>query len=297
MKKELKDYLRHPTLIQNIFLGIGIVIVLLLFLLIFLRIYTLHNRSVTVPDFSDLPVEDAARLSHNRKLRYEIFDSVYVSSRDKGVVIEQHPKPGSIVKKHRKIYLTINANSPEKILMPDLVGITLREARTKIDVAGLKLGRLTYRYDMAKNVVLEQQYKDDILEAGDTVFKGSAIDLILGKGLSDEKTMVPDLLGMTLERAKDKASDAFFTIGTTIPDQSVEENDTLILRVYRQHPVHSPNILFPLGSQITLWITSDTALLNGHAPKDSADYIWPELNDAHHDENAEDNSSDYDYPD
>jgi eukaryotic-like serine/threonine-protein kinase len=297
MKKELKEYLQHQSLIKNIFLGIGILIAVLLILLIYLRIYTHHNRSVAVPDFTDLPVDVASKLTRQRKLRYEIFDSVFISNREKGVVIDQHPKPGFMVKKHRKIYFTINANSPEKMLMPDLVGITLREARTKIDVAGLKLGRLTYRFDMAKNVVLEQQFKGNILEPGDTIFKGSAIDLVLGKGLSDEKTMVPDLIGMTLEYARDRAADAFFTIGTTIPDQSIQDKDTIPPRVYRQHPAHSPAVLVPLGSQITLWVSIDTLVLNGLSGKDSTHYAWPELNDADHDERVEDDNYDYDYTD
>jgi beta-lactam-binding protein with PASTA domain len=296
MKKELKEYLRHEFFVKNILLGVGIIIGLFLLLQLFLKIYTHHNHSITVPDFTDLPVDVAAKLIKDQNLRYEIFDSIFIATKEKGVVIDQHPKPGFMVKKHRKIYFTINANSPEKMPMPDLVGITLREARTKIDVAGLKVGRLSYRYDIAKNVVLELKYKGKTIEAGDTVFKGSAIDLVLGKGLSDEKTMVPNLIGMTVDRAKDKAADAFFTISTTIPDQSVQENDTLLPRVYRQHPTHNKGLLVPLGSQITLWVTTDTAKLNGLSGNDSAKYVMPELNETGHDERVEDDNYDYDYP-
>ena len=109
--------------------------------------------------------------------------------------------------------------------------------------------------------------------------------------------MVPNLIGMTVEQAKDKAADAFFTISTTIPDESVQENDSISPRIYRQHPARSKGIFIPLGSQITVWITTDSARLNGIYGKDSLKYVAPEYNEVKHDENIEDDTYDYDYPD
>jgi eukaryotic-like serine/threonine-protein kinase len=297
MKKEIIVYLRSQEFLKNLFIGVGFFIGLLIMLLIFLRIYTHHNRSILVPDFSDLPVEVAGKQISERNLRYEIFDSVFISSREKGIVVDQHPKPGMAVKKNRKIYFTINANSPEKMLMPDIVGITLREARTKIDVAGLKLGRLYYRFDIAKNVVLEQQYKGKIVVPGDTIFKGSAVDLVLGKGLSNERSMVPNLIGLTVDQAKEKAADAFFSISTAIPDQSVQEEETDNAHVYRQHPSHSKGILVPLGSPITLWVTTDSVKLEGYISGDSVYNSGTEINAEDHVEKVEDDSYDNTYPD
>ncbi len=297
MKKEIIEYLRSKVFMKNLMIGVGLIIGLLIVLLLFLRIYTHHNRSVIVPDFSDIPVDVAAKIIKERKLRYEIFDSVFISTREKGVVIDQHPKPNQAVKKNRKIYFTINANSPEKMVMPDLVGITLREARTKIDVAGLKIGRLTYRFDIAKNVVLEQQYKGKEVAAGDTVFKGSSIDLVLGKGLSNEKTMVPNLIGMTVEEAENRAADAFFTISSAIPDQKIKDDETTVFKIYRQHPIHDKGVVVPLGSPITVWITADSVKLEGYISGDSTYHSGTELKDAEHAETVEEDNYDYDSPD
>ena len=140
--KDFLAYLRSRLFLKTILLIAGLSVTILIVLLLLFRIYTHHGRSIAVPDFSDLPVEDAGKYIAKRKLRYEILDSIYVAEKDGGVIVDQYPKPGSLVKKNRKIYLTINANSPEKIMMPNLVGITLREARTKIEIAGLKLGNL-----------------------------------------------------------------------------------------------------------------------------------------------------------
>lgn len=280
---------------KNLLLALGILLGMLIFLLLYLRIYTLHNRAIAVPDFSDLPVEDAARYIEKRKLTYEIFDSIFVSEKDPGVVIDQHPKAGALVKKGRKVYLTINANSPEKMPMPDLVGITLREARTKITVAGLKLGKLRYRYDMAKNVVLEQEYGGEIIEPGDTILKGTAIDLVLGKGLSNERTRVPDLIGMSYEEAQNRAADAFFTTSSPIEDMSIVDKDTLVPFVYKQNPAHGEKNLYPLGTQIIVWVTLDSTKLPGFAEEDSLDIQNPEIREINEGDEYEENPDDYDY--
>jgi eukaryotic-like serine/threonine-protein kinase len=286
--KDLKAYLISKTFRKNILLAVGILVALLIFALLIMRIYTMHNRSVAVPDYTDLPVEDVAKYSKQRKLEYELFDSLFVAEKEPGVVIDQHPKAGSLVKKRRKVYLTINANTPGKIPMPDLVGITLREARTKITVAGLELGSLSYRYDMAKNEVLEQLIQGKIIEAGDTVLKGSAVDLVLGKGLGNESANVPDLIGLSYEEARNKAAEAFFATSSPIPDNSIVEKDTLVPFVYRQHPVHSRGSLARLGTQITIWVTLDSTKLSEHTEGDSTDLAFPEPKELEDVENTED---------
>lgn len=295
--KDFIGFLKSKMFIRTLVYMVTLAFTILMLLLVGLRIYTHHNRAILVPDFSDLPVDVAAKLIESRHLRYEIFDSIFVTTRDPGVVIDQHPKAGLSVKKNRKVYLTINASSPEKITMPDLLGITLREARNKITVTSLRLGKLSYRYSIAKNVVLEQQFEGRIIEPGDTILKGSAIDLVLGKGLSNEKSMVPNLIGLTVEEAITRASDNFFTINTFIPDETVETNRENKAIIYRQHPAHSAHVMVPLGTQITTWVTSDTTKVPGYMKSDTSDYGWPELNEAENVETIEDDSYDYDYPD
>lgn len=287
-------YLRSRMFLKNLLFAIILAVTMILVLFLFLRIYTHHGKSIVVPDFSYLPVPEAEKIITDRNLRFEIFDSVFIADREKGVVVDQHPKAGKQVKKNRKIYITINANAPEKIIMPDLEGITLREAQTKIEIAGLILGELSYRYDIGKNVVLEQQLLGEIILPGDTISKGSTIDLVLGKGLANEKSMVPDLLGLTVEDAKNKAANAFFTISAAIPDMSIVEGDSTLPLVFRQYPIHNPNVTVPLGSQITLWVTVDSTKLPGYSEVDST-HVWDVLNEVDENEYTEQDDYDMDY--
>jgi hypothetical protein len=294
---DILAYLKSRIFFKNLAFAIETLFIILVLLIIFLRIYTHHGRSILVPNFSDLPVAEAEKIVSGKHLRYEIFDSIYIAERAKGVIIDQHPKAGFRVKKNRIIYFTINASSPGKMLMPDLVGLTLREARSKIVSSGLKIGNFSYRYDMAKNVVLEQRVKGASTEIlpRDTILKGTEIDLILGKGLSEDKSPVPDLLGLTVSQAKIKASDAFFAVGAIVADLNYNEKDTLIPHIFKQRPEHSSNILCPLGTPIDLWITVDSAKLAGKAVADSGKYNLPELNEDNNNEDIEDDSYTNDY--
>lgn len=294
---DLLTYLKSKIFLKNLALAFEILFILIAILIISLRIYTYHGRSIAVPNFSDISVKDAERIISANHLRCEIFDSIFIAERAKGVIIDQHPKPGLFVKKNRIIYFTINASSPGKMLMPDLVGLTLREARAKILSSGLKIGNFTYRYDMAKNVVLEQKVKgksSDIV-ARDTVFKGTEIDLVLGKGLSEDKTPVPNLLGLTVNQAKIKASDEFFAVGAIIYDKGLNETDTVVPHIFKQYPEHNGKILCPLGTPIDLWVTLDSAKLAGKAVGDSNNFNLPQLNEDNNNEDIEDDSYTNDY--
>jgi beta-lactam-binding protein with PASTA domain len=262
--------------------ALGIVLIIFILTVSFLRIYTHHGNSYAVPDFTDMPLSDAIRLIEDRNLRYEIFDSLYFANKEPGTILEQHPVSGALVKKNRKVFLTINSTSPGEIEMPNLIGITLREARVKLSGYGLKVGKLYYRYDISVNIVLEQKLNGKILQPGDSLSKGSEIDLILGKGLANKTRMVPELIGMTVKEASLAAEDATFNIGAVIEDNSLTDApDSLTPFVFKQKPESNPEILRPLGSTISLYVTLDSTKLPGYQAIENPDLIWDELNDEH----------------
>lgn len=278
--KVLFKYLVSGAFWRNLLYAIGVATLIFLITFLSFRIYTHHGRSNAVPDFTNMSIEEAIPLIDKQNLRYEILDSLYVASQEPGVIIEQHPKPDFLVKKNRKIFLTINSSGPEKILMPNLVGVTLREGKSRLISSGLFPGKLSYRYDISKNVILEQRFDDVVLESGDSITKGSSIELVLGKGLGNEKAMAPDLIGLTVEEALAKVGNKMFSIGAVVPDGTVHENtDTIPARIFRQRPVNSPDVLIALGSTISVWTTNDTTKLPQSEKVEEDQLIWPEAND------------------
>ena len=72
------------------------------------------------------------------------------------------------------------------VAMPNLVDLPLRQAKALIESSGLEIGLLKYKPDLSIDVVLDQQYNGKNIREGDSIQKGSVIDLILGKGLSNQ---------------------------------------------------------------------------------------------------------------
>jgi beta-lactam-binding protein with PASTA domain len=165
----------------------------------------------------------------------------------------------------------MNAMNPEKIMMPNLVNLTIRQAQSRLESFGLKIGKITYEPDLGINVVLAQKYQGKPISEGDTIIKGSFVDLVLGRGLSSESTRVPELTGLTIEEATLKAADSYLRLGAVIPDPDIQEESEPVAKIYRQRPEYNKNITIPFGSSIDVWLTLDSTKIQVEM-NDTLDY-------------------------
>ncbi|HEY5470148.1 MAG TPA: PASTA domain-containing protein [Bacteroidales bacterium] len=258
----LKKFLLSKVFFKNLAFAIAISVGGLMLLLIVLNFYTRHGQARPVPNFYGLTMDQTAKLAKKSKLKYQIIDSVYTTLVPRGCVTEQNPKPGFKVKKWRNVVLIINAFSPEMVAMPNLIDLPIIQASYMIESSGLKMGESRYKPDLSVGFVLEQLYNGKKIAAGDSIQKGSVIGLVLGKGLSNQRTSIPDLTGMTLEPAKKKILIASLNLGTYIYDNSIKSgNDTTNAFVYKQNPEYNIDGSLQLGSAIYLWLTVDSAKL------------------------------------
>lgn len=127
-------------------LGIVVVtIVLALASLLFINIYTHHGKEVTVPNICGMDQSVAQRKLEALGLRMEVTDTGYVYNAAPFSVLEQNLKPGEKVKPGRIILITINADGPRQIALPDIAdNCSRREAEDKLRVLGFKLGATEY---------------------------------------------------------------------------------------------------------------------------------------------------------
>jgi beta-lactam-binding protein with PASTA domain len=258
----LKNFLLSKVFLRNIGLAMLIAVGIIIVLLIWLNIYTRHGQSRPVPNFYGLNLEETANLASKNKLRFQVIDSVYTAVVPRGCVAEQNPKPGYKVKKGRRIILTINAFNPEMVVVPNLVGLPKRQALAVIQSSGLEPGQLRYIPDLSVDFVIKQVHNGKEAAEGDSIQKGSVIDLVLGKGLSNEWTPVPDLITMKLDDAKNEILGSSLNLGAYIYDNTVKTSkDTLNSFVYRQNPEYRENARLQLGSAVYLWLTVDSAKL------------------------------------
>ena len=273
----LKQFLLSKVFLKHLGLAIALVIIILFLTLLWLSIFTRHGQSRTVPDLYGLTIEEAEDIVKKNKMRFQIIDSVYTNIVPRGYVLEQNPEAGFEVKKNRRIMATINAFNPEMVEVPDLLGLSKRQALALIESAGLEIGKLNYKPDLSVDYVLEQLYHGKHVEPGDSIQKGSVIDLVLGKGLSNRRTPIPDLIGLNIQQARTRILGASLNIGTFTFDNTITNaEDTVNAFVYKQNPLYSEETTLQLGSAVYVWFTTDSMKL----PSDSTmTFIMDTLSD------------------
>jgi len=262
----LKLFLKSKDFLKNLGLAVAIALIILFATLLWLSIYTRHGQSKSVPDLYGLSIEEAKKTVNGNKMRFEVIDSVYTNVVPRGHVLEQNPPEGAEVKKNRRIMVIINAFKPEMVEMPDLLELSKRQAMALLESSGLELGKLNYKPDLTIDYVLEQLHNGKAVEPGDSIQRGSLIDLVLGKGLSNRRTPIPDLVGLGIESARDRILASSLNIGTFTFDSTISSaEDSASAFVFKQNPVYSEENMLQLGSSVYVWFTTDSMKL----PRDS----------------------------
>ncbi len=250
---------------KRFFIHLGIIIIVWL-IFIFgaffgLKQYTHHGKTFPTPDFIGLQKDEIQKLCDEKNLRYEIIDSVYLNDIPPGSVVDQYPEKDVLVKINRKIFLTINSIEKEMVVMPDLTGISIRDAVAQAEMYGLRIGDLQFIPDIAKNNVIYQQYKGKKIKPGTRIAKGSIIDLVVGVGLSNKETFVPCLYGINNEEAESKLNSAALNIGAVVYDDNIKTaRDSNMAVVWKQYPeFNHGRTQLNLGSPVDIWLTIDSA--------------------------------------
>ncbi len=252
---------KHPiayniVVIALVFLGLAIAS------FVAMALGTRHSARRTVPDFVGLRMNDAEYFAGRRVLHIIINDSLHVSAYPGGVVLDQLPKGGTIVKPGRKVYVTINSVRQRMVDVPYVAGRSLRQAKNMLETAGLTIDHLEYAEDMATNYVLAEFVNDvEVLEDSLVVRaeKGSGVLLRVGVAPNDV-TAVPQVLGRSLHEAKSRLWESGLNIGEIEFDEGMPALERNRAKVYKQSMVPSAETAY--GSYVSLRLTLDAALVD-----------------------------------
>ena len=217
--------------------------------------YTRHDKVYTMPDFVG---QDFFQVKHDysKDFNFILIDSIYPKGQQPGIIYQQDPLPGSKIKKGRNVYAIIVAVTPEKTVMPNLKGISLREAIGRLESSGLMVDYLDYVEYSYKNNVIEQYYQGQPIPQGSELVKGSKI--MLRVGIGDDKTniKVPNLIGKPADEAKRLLNLAGLNLGEEVS----EDFDSIqYMCVRRMSPGPSSNVVKP-GTFIDVWYHSNRTL-------------------------------------
>lgn len=214
--------------------------------------FTRHGEELLVPDMVGMNYDEAQQ-QYQDIFTFILLDSVYVKDFPEGAVFQQNPTPCSKVKKDRNIYIIRTTIAPEIVSMPNLRNLSLRQAMVTLNSVGLKVDKLEFVDYFARNAVVEQRFKDEVIEPDSDVVKGSAITIVVGLGRGDKLTNLPDLVGVSVAEAKNSINKASLNIGTEV---FIDTDDEEMLFVSKMDPEYSADKMVPLGSLVNVWYRS-----------------------------------------
>lgn len=170
--------------------------------------YTNYNKGVTVPDVTKISLHEAEELLERSGLRHEVIDRRANSVYPANYIIDQSPSAKQIVKPNRKIYLTVNTAVTPQTVVPDVVNMSLRNAEIQLENHGLEVGTRSYESSRFRNTILRQS-----VAAGNTVSRGTVINLAVSDGLGSRLVTVPDIQGMRLTEAEQALTSVGLRVG------------------------------------------------------------------------------------
>lgn len=268
----IKEFISEAPIVKHIFLAVCIFLIAIIVVNILLRIFTRHSQVYEVPDFSGMSIEQALQAGSEANLRITINDSLYVADMPAGVILEQNPAHGAMVKSNRHIFVITNSFAQQMVDIPYVTGYSLRQAKNNLEVAGLSIDKLIYTDDIATNNVISQKYGNTIIEddSKKQAPKGAGITLVVGRQSADIQQQIPMVVGLTLSQAKSRLWESGFNIGRINYDQDITDGNAATATVISQTP-YAGN-LEELGDQISLRISFDQDKIASGVKDANAEY-------------------------
>lgn len=247
-------FLTQKAFYINLLIIIALIVIIIEVVFLSLRHYTRHSDEIVVPDFVGKNCDSV--LEHYKDdYNFILLDSVYSINMPEGSVYHQDPMPNSKVKKGRNLYYIKVSEAPEKVIMPNLRNLSLRQAMVSLRANGLKVSELEFVDHFAKNAIVEQRFKGEVIEPGTEIIKGSEIKLMVGYGKDDIRTHLPNLLAAHKSEVKTLLHEASLNIGQEYYME--DEEDESKCRVYKMSPVYDIETLVKLGSTVDVWYRSE----------------------------------------
>ncbi|HLT73041.1 MAG TPA: PASTA domain-containing protein [Cyclobacteriaceae bacterium] len=257
-------YLRSKEFLKTlvalaIFMGI-----ILLLIFIWLRIYTHHGQALEMPDYTEVPVDQAMADARKRNFRMGIQDSIHVLGKDGGIILKQNPTPGSVVKSQRMIYVTVSKYRPDQIMssrLPELYGKSYERKKKELaEHFEIQSRIVDTKYDPGDpDQILEVRYKGEVLfdsrgRKNDVpIEKGDYLDFVISSK-SGGKVLVPNLVCKTYEEAEFLLASLGLRVGSVQQQEPVEHLPAAW--VINQSPLHGGEAI-DMDSEVNLTVSSN----------------------------------------
>ena len=197
--------------------------------------YTRQNQNRIMIDIKNRNLDDVIKILKSENYRYEISDTLYTNKFKLGTIVDQYPKPNTRVKSGRTVRLKI-AQPEKSVAIPNLIGQSRRSAELELNQMGLLIDTVYTEYNPEyPNGTIAWQYP----KAGDRRKKGMGIQITVSKGMPPNFFQVPNLIGLSINQAKDLIFKSRLKVGKisyhqdqdlvpyTVLDQSIKNGTVL----------------------------------------------------------------------
>jgi serine/threonine-protein kinase len=161
------------------------------------RLIVRSEDVVVVPDLLGRDAVYALEILTDLGLNIRVSAFEYRGDIPKNHVAYQEPGPGAVVKKDRPVRIVLS-KGPQNVVVPNLVGMDVREANIIMEENGLTRGVISESHsrEALRGELLAQDPGP-----GEIVKRGEAIDLLVSMGKQPVRYKMPYLHGLTVEDA------------------------------------------------------------------------------------------------
>ncbi|MDD2217181.1 MAG: Stk1 family PASTA domain-containing Ser/Thr kinase [Eubacteriales bacterium] len=177
----------------------------------------LGGKSIEVPDLQGMTLEEAEEEAEKYDLLVEKEDEVFSYEYDEGEISSQTPRAGNTIKKDSTIRVSISKGMKEGTV-PNIEGRDFENAIKILEKYGFRQGEMRSEpSSLPKDIVISQNPK-----GGEEATPGSEVMIIVSSGTDVNEGIVPKIVGMTVDEAKEALEKAGLKPGV----QTYAKSDT-----------------------------------------------------------------------
>ncbi len=198
-KSSWRDNKRVKALILLGYLGLAGIVLFVIFNSVIMPMVIRHGDSFALENLVGMSIDEATELVEESGLRIEVTSQEYNPSFRDGSVLTQYPIAGTKVKSERMIKVVVSLGEKD-VTIPQITGISVRQAKLDLETAGLRLGDIAWTYT---DTLPEKLVVFTFPSAGDTVSIGSKVNILVNRGRGQGVTFMPDLIGSSIDEARE----------------------------------------------------------------------------------------------
>nr|WP_312576028.1 Stk1 family PASTA domain-containing Ser/Thr kinase [Sedimentibacter sp.] len=186
----------------------------------------LYVPEVTVPDLIGKDEDEAEKIIGDLGLAFNVSDREYNNEFEEGKIIEQSVEEGTKLKKNFPVDVVVS-NGKKEIKIPKLIGKYAIEASVILADMGLGEGEVTQDYSPT---VPSGQIIDQYPEADTAAEVDDKVDYVVSKGPKITYVTMPNLMGLTADKAKLKIVQSGLSVGQITEENSDDVDAGLVMK-------------------------------------------------------------------